>query len=154
MDVSASPHPKDLAWVPDRRSVPGRAADGAAWNAEGQELPLVDPAVLEDLAVGLGGPDIAQKFAQDYAGMWGQRQHRLMESVGREDRAAALDALISLKVTTAMVGGSRLAHLAGKLEPIVREGDLQEGRALLALMAIHGLHTAEELQLRYGRIHG
>lgn len=120
----------------------------------GQELRLLDAAVLEVLAEGLGGPEIAQRFAQDYAGMWGQRHRRLMESVGREDRAAALDALISLKVASAMVGGSRLAHLAGKLEAILREGDLREGTALLALMAIYGQRTVEELQLRYGQAHG
>jgi len=132
--------------------LPVGGAGDAVLNAKGQELPLLDATVLEDLANELGGPEIAQKFAQDYAGMWSQRQRRLMESVEREDRTAALDAVISLKVSSAMIGGSRLSHLAGRLEAILRAGDLREGATLLALMAIHGHDTAEEVQLRYGRI--
>jgi hypothetical protein len=53
-----------------------------------------------------------------------------------------------------MVGGLRLAHLAERLEAAVREGDLKDGAALLAMIAIHGRATVKELQLRYIRPYG
>jgi hypothetical protein len=112
-------------------------------------VPLLDTSVLENLAEQLGQPVVAWDFANDYASMWGPRQHRLIASLGREDRAAALDAVISLKVSSAMVGALRLAYLAERLEAAVREGDLQDGAALLAMIAIHGQATVNDLQLRY-----
>jgi HPt (histidine-containing phosphotransfer) domain-containing protein len=122
---------------------------------DSEELPLVDPAVLEDLEAQLAGPDIASRFARDYAAMWAQRQRCLDAAVERQDRAAALDAVISLKVSAAMVGGMRLAGLAEALETLIRDGSgLEGGRAMLALVADHGSATVKELQdsyLREGR---
>jgi HPt (histidine-containing phosphotransfer) domain-containing protein len=112
---------------------------------------LVDHAVLEDLGEEVGSPEIARKFANDYAGMWVRRQSRIAASVQREDQAAALDAVISLKVASAMVGGSRLAHLAAALESVLRLGDLQAVAALLAGITIQGRATVDELQQRYGQ---
>ncbi|RNL59168.1 Hpt domain-containing protein [Arthrobacter oryzae] len=129
---------------------PGAAGDPVL-KPGGLELPLLDLAVLENLADELGSPEIARKFAQGYAGLWGQRHRRLMESLDRADLPMALDAALSLKVTSAMVGGLRLARLAEKLETTIRRGDLREGAAFMVLIAIQGQHTAEELQLRYGR---
>jgi hypothetical protein len=151
MSVSRSAHSQDPGTAP---AAPVARAALPAPGLKERELPLLDPSVLEDLAEGLGGgADIARKFAQDYAGLWDQRQRRLMESVACEDRTAALDTIISLKVTSAMVGGTRLAHLAGKLEATVRHGDPQEGAALAALIGIQGRAMVEELQLRYGGAH-
>jgi HPt (histidine-containing phosphotransfer) domain-containing protein len=112
---------------------------------------LLDPAVLEELEKDVGAPEVARKFATDYAGMWVRRQNRIAASVQREDQAAALDAVISLKVASAMVGGSRLAHLAAALEAVLRLGDLQAGAALVAPITIQGRATVDELQQRYGQ---
>ena len=120
----------------------------------GGDLPLLDETTLDDLAEELGGQDVARKFARDYAAMWGQRQRRLTVSVEHADLAAALDAVISLRVTSAMVGGSRLAYLARKMEALIREGNLQDAAALLVLIAAHGSATVEQLQRRYDRIPG
>jgi HPt (histidine-containing phosphotransfer) domain-containing protein len=123
----------------------------ALWN-DGEELPLVDPAVLIDLEEQLAGPDVASRFARDYAAMWAQRQRCLDAAVEGQDRAAALDAVISLKVSAAMVGGVRLAGLAERLEVIIRDGSgLEGGRAMLALVADHGSATVKELQDSYLR---
>jgi hypothetical protein len=51
--------------------------------------------------------------------------------------------------TSTMVGGSRLAHLTGLLQATARQGDLQQADALLALRAIQGQDTVEELHRRY-----
>lgn len=115
----------------------------------GQELPLLDGSVLQDLVDELGHPEMAWNFANDYAAMWGLRQRFLLDSIEREDHAAALDAVISLKVSSAMVGGLRLARLAQTLETTIRKGDMRGGTALLALISLHGQATVKELQLRY-----
>lgn len=138
----------------DHTSAPASSRENAvtALLRGGEELPLVDPAVLADLEEQSAGPDIASRFARDYAAMWAQRQRSLDAAVERQDLAAALDAVISLKVSSAMVGGMRLARLAEALETLIRDGsDLHSGRAILALMADHGSATVQELQNSYLR---
>ena len=70
--------------------------------------------------------------------------------VAQDDREGALDAAISLKVTSAMVGGSRLAHLARTLEAALRQDNLLQVPTLLSLIAVHGQDTIAELQRRHG----
>ncbi|MDQ0636381.1 hypothetical protein QFZ40_004352 [Arthrobacter pascens] len=114
-----------------------------------QELPLVDAAVLQDLEDELGQPEMAWSFANDYAVMWRLRERCLLDSLEREDHSAALDAVISLKVSSAMVGGLRLARLAGALEITLRKGDLRAGLSFLAFISVLGQATVKELQSRY-----
>lgn len=111
----------------------------------------MDRTVLQALEEQLGRPDMARNFAKDYSALWGQRKRRLVDSLEREDQAAALDAAISLKVSSAMVGGLRLACLAQILETAVRHGDLRRGASVLALISIHGPATVNELQHQYLR---
>ena len=122
---------------------------GSGLRHEEGELPLLDPAVLRDLEDQLGGVGIASDFARDYAMLWGQRQGNLVAAVGREDREKALDAVISLKVSSAMVGGARMARLTERLEAFIRGGDFPAGQALLSTIAHHGNATVDELQVRY-----
>lgn len=133
--------------------IEGKTGQLPGLTAEGRELPLLDTAVLEELAEDLGGPDIALKFAQDYAALWGERRCRLVNSIEREDLDGALDVAISIKVTSAMVGAARMAYLAGRLEVAVRQGDLQDGAILMAMIIVQGRETARELHLRYGAVH-
>jgi hypothetical protein len=128
-----------------------RAPVGAELSCGGEEIPLLDAAVLHAMEEQLGLCDIARNFANDFAEMWGERQRCLVDSVGREDRVAALDAVISLKVSSAMVGGLRLARLAEALESTIREGDLHDGAPVLAMISIHGRATVKELQQGYLR---
>jgi hypothetical protein len=128
------------------------AALGAASNdAElpGAELPLVDLAVLQDLAEQLAHPAVAQNFARDYANLWTQRYQKLAAALDRQDVPAALDAVISMKIASAMVGGLRLSRLAEQLEEFIRRGDLESGLALIAAVELHGSATVKELQDTY-----
>lgn len=111
----------------------------------------MDRTVLEDLEEQLGLSDMARNFAEDYSALWGQRERRLLDSLEREDQDAALDAAISLKVSSAMVGGLRLACLAQLLEAAVRDGDLSRGASVLAMISILGPATVNELQHQYLR---
>ena len=112
-------------------------------------LPLVDAAVLEELEDELAGSGLAQRFARDYAAMWDQRYARLAAAVDQQDSASALDAVISLKITSAMVGGLRLAKLAELLEAVIRMGDFGQGQSLMERVAEDGGQTVSELQATY-----
>lgn len=113
------------------------------------DLPLMDPNVLIQLEQEVGSPEIARRFAQDYSQMWDGRQRRLSAAFHDLDRESALDAVISVKISSAMVGGLRLGHLAEKLEHIIRHGKFQDGHELLGLVATHGTMTVQALQATY-----
>lgn len=149
---TSSTHSGDPAEVPpglssasDTGGLPATAVSSPAVGT----LPLLDPTALQALTEDLGSRGMSLQFARDYAAMWGQRQTRLRDSVQQEDLTLALDAAISLKVTSAMVGGTRLAHLAQTLEAALRQGNLQQVPALLALIAVHGQDTMAELERRH-----
>ncbi|MDF2052516.1 Hpt domain-containing protein [Arthrobacter sp. Cr_A7] len=112
-------------------------------------LPLVDAAILDELEDELDGSGLAQRFARDYAAMWDQRYARLAAAVDNRDGDAALDAVISLKITSAMVGGLRLAKLAELLEAVIRLGDFGQGQVLMERVAEDGGLTISELQSSY-----
>lgn len=136
---------------------PENAAEGfssdhflAAVPQECNELPLLDPAILDDLEKQIGDPETAQRFARDYARMWVRRQRTLTDAVERQDHEAALDAVLSLKNSSAMVGGVRLARLVETLEKAIRtEEALDSRRALLDMVSQHGAATVRELQHGY-----
>ncbi|MCY1236237.1 hypothetical protein D9M72_488830 [compost metagenome] len=97
----------------------------------------------------LGGPAIAVAFARDYTRLWDQRQRTLIAAIDHEDRDAALDAVISVKVSSAMVGGTRMSRLAESLEACILTGDFPAGRALLETLARYGAATVNELRTHY-----
>lgn len=116
----------------------------------GEEVRYVDPSVLQNLAEQLRSREVAARFALDYARLWARRQRSVEAALESQDRKAALDAVLSLKVSSAMVGAVRLARLAEKLELLIRgKGDLQGAQAFLVQMAEHGKATVKELQGTY-----
>ncbi|MDQ0826188.1 HPt (histidine-containing phosphotransfer) domain-containing protein [Arthrobacter sp. B2I5] len=131
------------------------AAITDAWTAaqpvhdnDTHTVPLVDPVVLQDLEDELGQPELVTNFAKDYVRLWETRERRLTTSLANQDRAAALDAVISLRVSSTMVGALRLAGLAVALESAVRRGDLSGG-FFGELISVQGRATVEELRERY-----
>ena len=111
--------------------------------------PLVDPAALQDLGAQLDSPAVAKGFARDYTRMWYQRYRSLASSLERGDLAGSMDAVLSLKTSSAMVGGLRLAQLAGELENALRAGDMGHALTLLNDVAQRGGETGDELQFSY-----
>ncbi len=111
--------------------------------------PLVDPAALQDLGVQLDSPAVAKDFARDYTKMWQQRYRALAAALAGGDPATVLDAVLSLKTSSMMVGGVRLAQLAAELEQAVRGGEMDRARALLRDVAERGSETMDELQFSY-----
>ncbi|MFJ5860938.1 Hpt domain-containing protein [Pseudarthrobacter sp. NPDC092439] len=117
---------------------------GSGEGLDGQ-IPLVDPAVLKDLADKLQSPDIASRFAADYVDLWEVRRARLAAALERNDFPGAVDAVISLRVASVMVGAGRLTWLAQQVEDAVNSADFAAGRELMAAVGACGIQTVEEL---------
>ncbi|MGY3378817.1 HPt (histidine-containing phosphotransfer) domain-containing protein [Arthrobacter sp. TE12231] len=128
---------------------PALTASSALVAAPPAAAPLVDPAALQDLGVQLDSPAVAKGFARDYTKMWDQRYRSLASALERGDLAGSMDAVLSLKTSSAMVGGLRLAQLAGELEVALRAGDMDHALSLLHDVAERGDETVDELQFSY-----
>lgn len=128
-------------------------ASGASLNvreaADPAVPPLVDPAALQDLGTQLDSPSAAKGFARDYAKMWDRRYSCLASALGRRDQAGSLEAVLSLRTSSEMVGGVQLAGLAAELEAAIRAGDMDRARSLLAEVAESGSDTVGELRKNY-----
>jgi len=127
----------------------GLAPEAAKDSVSEATPPLVDPSALQELGSQLDSPAVAKGFARDYTNMWDRRYQSLASSLGSGDDAAALDAVLSLKTSSAMVGGVRLAELARELEDAIRVRDADLARLLLREVADSGNETVDELQLSY-----
>lgn len=110
-------------------------------------VPLVDPGVLRNLAESLDSPDIASRFGSDFVAMWELRRSRLAAALARNDLPAAVDAVISLRVASTMVGAHRLAWLARQVEDGVNRGDFVVARGFMAQLETCGAETVAELAL-------
>ena len=113
--------------------------------------PVLDPHVVRDLGEELGDERAATCIVARFLSLLPSRTQRLERSVTARDPVSALDAVLSLKVSAAMVGGRRLQEQAQRLERLVRAGQWPE--AGLALTAVHdevGPLTAQ-LQALVGR---
>ncbi|MGW9412708.1 Hpt domain-containing protein [Arthrobacter cupressi] len=126
------------------------SADDSNWlPATGSGQPLLDLAVFQLLEDQLDNPLIARSFASDFAKLWTLRYEVLAGAVERGDIAGALEAILSLKTSSIMVGGMRLAGLAGEFEEHIRKGGVRDARSLLAAVAECGHATVLELQGSY-----
>jgi HPt (histidine-containing phosphotransfer) domain-containing protein len=85
-------------------------------------------------------------LVQDFSEAWPERFSCLETALESQDRTDSLDAVLSLKTASIMVGASQLAWLSGKVEAHVREADFAEATALLALIHRCGTATVSEMQ--------
>lgn len=117
--------------------------------APGAHLPLINPQVLLDLERELDDPAPALAFARDYVASWAGRSAKLAAAVERQDPEAALDAVLSIKNASAMVGAARLAQLAIELESVIRRQDMAAAAAALPLLQACGEQTVAALRSGY-----
>lgn len=118
-------------------------------NAAPEVLPLVDLAVLGELEGHLNDPRPARAFARDYILGFEDRYLRLTGSVGNRDLPAALDAALSLRSSSSMVGAARLSAIAALVEAAVASEDLESARLALPDIARCGLDTIGALETDY-----
>lgn len=127
------------------RAVGAGAGSGQGGSHRVDRTPLVDPNVLHDLEDQLDSPAAARAFVRDYIAVWDERDSRISSSIARRNQAASLDAVLSLKITSTMVGATQLVTLATALEGLLREGKLEEAEAALPQVHKCGLRTMRAL---------
>ncbi|MFT2752630.1 Hpt domain-containing protein [Clavibacter sp. Sh2088] len=129
---SGSPHPDD------RLAPRGAPAPGRGQAPTGSPRPVGAPSPSPS-ASGSGRPRALTDgqhacidFLRFFVDLWPSRWERLDAAVRAGDRAAALDACLSVKSSAAMVGALRLSGIASHLEGAIRAADQDGSRALLS----------------------
>lgn len=128
---------------------------GAVGDSNGQsvvplaEHPILDLAEFQLLEDQVDNPLVARTFAGDFAKLWTKRYELLATAVERGDVAAALNAVLSVRTSSIMVGAVRLSVLAAQLEEMIRRSELREARPLLEEVAECGYLTVQELKDSY-----
>lgn len=94
--------------------------------------PLLDPAVLERLRGELEDDEGVWKvFVEAFIAQMPRRLQNVRLTLTTGDLAGAMDAVLSLKTSSQMVGAERLAGLAADLEQSLREEARTEDPAIV-----------------------
>ena len=112
---------------------------------------LVDPTVLAGLQAELGGDrSIVTRFVRNYIDLLPWRVDRLHHALNNLDMEDAMDAVLSLKTSSHMVGAICMSRLATELEISIRllpnAGHLQELRPQVQMIEAFVFGTICELQ--------
>lgn len=111
---------------------------GAGRRQEGQQdggsLPVLDRAQIRFLAEE-AGPRAAQKFLEDYLGLLPARSAAIIDGLHSGDREKTLEALVSLGVSSAMAGASRVEYHARNLQRQVQSGHWPDPTSAKALLS-------------------
>lgn len=111
--------------------------------------PLVDVKVLHRLEDEFGAPGPAHAFVRDFVGFWDERFSRLAEAVRVQDADAILEAVRSVRISSSMVGASRLTSLAADLESNLKRGNLDAVAHALPHVKDCGTATMSKLTTKY-----
>ena len=111
---------------------------GAGHRQEGQQdgssLPVLDRGPFRVLAE-QAGPRAAEKFFEDYLNLLPARSAAIIDGLKSKDREKTLDALISLGVSSAMAGASRVEAQARNLQRQVQSGHWPSATAAKAFLS-------------------
>ena len=112
------------------------------------EIPLVSTAVLEKLATDLDDHDgsMRRRFIGNYVGLWEHRFGRVSSAILARDAEDAMDAILSLKISSSMVGAGRLGQLAEHLESLVNGRLFDAAATLLDELRTCGMTTTSQLR--------
>lgn len=115
-------------------------------------LPLIDEGPLNDLLAALESDMAAVlAFVTAFIEQWPERFRRIVETIRACDGAAAVTAVLSLSVSSRIIGATGLAAVSTELETVVRQGDFVAGHCHLGALEAMGTRTLGALSsLRYG----
>jgi HPt (histidine-containing phosphotransfer) domain-containing protein len=94
-------------------------------------MSALDTASLERLARDVSSWPFVITFAQKYQRLLPERVRRVVAAITEGDLDQALDAALSLRVSSAFVGALELVELSHRLEALLRTGDLVAARLRL-----------------------
>ncbi len=97
-------------------------------------MTVFDPSTLHRLVDDTEGRVFALELVSTYRRILDQRVTRLLAAVLASDPDEAMDAALSLKVSSTMTGAAELAELASFIEADLRSGDLPSARAQALLL--------------------
>ncbi|GIU58059.1 Hpt domain-containing protein [Arthrobacter sp. NicSoilC12] len=89
------------------------------------EEALFDPQIIHTLAANLGNKALAYRFLSDYLDLLPRRKSRIIDALGDRDPEVAMDAILSLKITSAMVGAHDAENRCRILQSLVTQGNLE-----------------------------
>lgn len=102
-------------------------------------LPLVNPSALEMLRADLDDDAVWKVFVRNFIEYLPHRNERLRLTLTTGDVEGALDAVLSLKTSSQMIGAERLADLALDLERSIR-AETHEADPAVALPRLAAAH--------------
>ena len=85
--------------------------------------PVLDGSCFRVLAYELDGEGIALRFITEFRNLLPARVDRIQRTVGDQDLAAAMDAVLSLASSASMVGGFQVAHQCRSIGRAVKRSD-------------------------------
>ena len=100
------------------------------------EIPAFDATALDRLAREVEDTTYPPVFAARYQQMLASRVGRIAEALGEGDLDTALDAVLSLRVSSATVGTCELAQIARDIELNLRGQDLASARMSSRRLAV------------------
>ncbi|WP_181034221.1 Hpt domain-containing protein [Arthrobacter sp. GMC3] len=113
-------------------------------------LPLVCTATLHSLEESLDGERaLCRNFVCRYVEMWPQRFSRIHDAVTTGHQEAAMDAALSLRSSSMMVGAARLGELAGDLIQLLECGRAGAAAKKLPALQLCGNQTTCQLTASY-----
>jgi len=116
-----------------------------------EQLVVLDESVLVKLAADLGDAAYPPHFAGIYLDMLPGRVRRVEEAVLADDPVAAMDAALSLRVSSTSVGLVELAGVAAVVEDAVRREDRSAQLSGIAPLASTARRGAEVLRAMLAR---
>lgn len=113
-------------------------------------LPLVCTATLHSLEESLDGETtLCRNFVCRYIDMWPGRFFRIREAVAAGHKEDALDAALSLRSSSMMVGAARLGELTSDLIRVLELDSNTAASKKLAALRRCGNQTAGQLTASY-----
>lgn len=106
---------------------------------------VIDRHIFEQLATELGSPEAARRIASLYLELLEGRIGRLADACEADDEPTAMDAVLSLKVSSAMVGAIDMRDLAAEVEGCLIGGGCAAARGTLERVRYGGVHAARAL---------
>jgi HPt (histidine-containing phosphotransfer) domain-containing protein len=92
------------------------------------ELPVLDPRALRRLGNELHDHSVARSVAQRFVELLPDRTRTLSRALRLRDLDSALEVALSLKVTSATIGGCRMQAVASDVEQSLRRGSWGRAR--------------------------
>jgi hypothetical protein len=89
---------------------------------------LFDPQAIHTLARNLGNNALALRFLSDYLALLPRRKIRIIDAIRDDDPETAMDAILSLKIASSMVGAHDAEDRSLVLQSLVAKGHLEQSR--------------------------